>query len=450
MSTKIIGLQIENLRKIRTAEMQFAENGLIQFKGENGQGKTTVLDALMILFQGDRARNDDMVTHGEKKAKITVDLGAYIVEKVFTNDGTPKLSIIEKATNQPVKNPQKFLTDMVNQISFNPFDFLNKSPLEKNRFLMKLLKIDFTEINKQLELTEKERTVVGREVDRFGVIDPVNPAEKVSLKELYDEKKVVEDENRQIRTDYQNKFAAESQKVSVYQNELGQYNRTKKDLTDQVTKIESQKDRNLAEIKRLQAENNQLTLQLIEVEEKRDALIVPVEPIICEIPEPVYKSTATIDSQIENAESINIKAHEYAEYLKKREQKQKLKDQYDALTGDIEDLRQQKLKILAETPTGINGLVITEEAVLHNGITSENWSDAQGIDVAAQLCIAQNPELRAVFIDKGESFDKKRLAALQEWAEKNDLQAFVTIVDETPESLEDGVFYIEEGTIITK
>jgi len=83
-------------------------------------------------------------------------------------------------------------------------------------------------------------------------------------------------------------------------------------------------------------------------------------------------------------------------------------------------------------------------------IHSENWSDAQGIDVAVQLCIAQNPELRAVLIDKGESFDKKRLAALQEWAEKNDLQAFVTIVDETPESLEDGVFYIEEGTIITK
>lgn len=449
MATKIIGLQIENLRKIRTAEMQFSESGLIQFKGENGQGKTTVLDALMILFQGDKAKVDDMVTHGEKKAKITVDLGAYTAEKVFDNDKS-KLSITEKATNQPVKNPQDFLKAMVNQISFNPFNFLNKTPLEKHKDLMKLLKIDFTEINKKLEITEKERTVVGREIDRFGVIDPVNPAEKVSIKELYEEKKIVEDENRQIRADYQNKFALESEKVSKYQSELGAFERTKKDLTDQVVKIQSQKDRNLLEIKRLQAENNQLTMQMIEIEDKRDALAAPVEPVVCEIPEPVYKSTAYIDSQIENAESINIKAHDYANYLEKRAEKQKLKDQYEDLTSEVEKLRAEKLKILAETPTGVPGLVITEEAVIHNGSTSENWSDAQGIDVACKLCIAQNPELKAVFIDKGESFDKKRLAALQDWAEKNDLQAFITVVDEVPENLEAGAFYVVEGEIITK
>lgn len=449
MTTKIIGLQIENLRKIKTAEMQFNENGLIQFKGENGQGKTTVLDALMILFQGDKAKNDDMVMHGEKKAKITIDLGAYTAEKIFDNEKS-KLSIIEKATNQPVKNPQDFLKAMVNQISFNPFEFLNKTTLEKCRFLMKLLKIDFTEINKQLEFLEKERTVTGREVDRFGIVDPVNPAEKVSIKELYEEKKIVEDQNRQIRADYQNKFALESQKFSKYQAELGTFERTKKDLKDQAVKIESQTDRNIAEIKRLQAENNNLTLQLIDIAEKSDTLNSPAEPVVCEIPEPVYKSTSSIDSQIENAESINIKAHEYAKYLEKRAEKQKLKDQYDALTGQIEDLRADKLKILAETPTGVPGLVITEEAVLHDGSTSENWSDAQGIDIACKLCIAQNPELKAVFIDKGESFDKKRLAALQEWAEKNDLQAFITIVQEYKGEIEDGAFYLVEGEIITK
>ena len=110
---------------------------------------------------------------------------------------------------------------------------------------MKLLKIDFTEINKQLEFLEKERTVTGRQVDHFGVIDPVNPAEKVSLKELYDAKKQIEDENRQLRADYQNQFAGESEKVAKYQSELGAFERTKKDLTDQVVKIQSQKDRNL-------------------------------------------------------------------------------------------------------------------------------------------------------------------------------------------------------------
>lgn len=447
---KIIGLQIENLRKIKAAEMQFTETGLIQFKGENGQGKTTVLDALMILFQGDSSMPKDMVKHGEKKAKITIDLGEYVVEKIFDAEKKSKLSITGKNDNQPVTNPQKFLTSMVNLISFNPFNFLNLSPLEKNRFLMKLLKIDFTEINKQLEKLENERTITGREVDRFGVVEPVNPAEKVSLKERYQEKKIVEEENLKIRKEYNRQVNANTEKFNEYQTELHSFNRTKKDLTNQVTSIQSQKERNIAEIKRLQAENNNLTMKIIEIEEKRDVLIEPQEPVICQIPEPVYHSTAGIDSQIENAETLNIKAHEYTKYLEKRAEKQKLKDQYEALTGDIEELRKQKLKTLAETPTGVPGLVITEEAVFHNDIYSENWSDAQGIDIAAKLCIAQNPELRAIFIDKGESFDKKRLAVLQDWAEKHDLQAFITVVEEIPENLEDGIFYISEGQIITK
>jgi len=119
-------------------------------------------------------------------------------------------------------------------------------------------------------------------------------------------------------------------------------------------------------------------------------------------------------------------------------------------TGKIEDLRNEKIRILTETDTKVNGLSIKEDGVYHNGIFSENWSDAQGLLISSQLCVAMQPSLKAIFIDKGESFDKKKLEALSRWAVDNGIQAFITIVDEYKGTIEDGVFYIIEGEIITQ
>jgi hypothetical protein len=53
-----------------------------------------------------------------------------------------------------------------------------------------------------------------------------------------------------------------------------------------------------------------------------------------------------------------------------------------------------------------------------------------------------------VFIDRGESFDRDGLNMLDSWAKENNIQAIITIVDDIPEELETGTFYIEDGTLI--
>jgi len=58
------------------------------------------------------------------------------------------------------------------------------------------------------------------------------------------------------------------------------------------------------------------------------------------------------------------------------------------------------------------------------------------------------PQLSAVFIDRGESYDEDGLNALAKWSEENSIQTFVTIVDSIPEELEPGVFYVKEGNVV--
>ena len=68
--------------------------------------------------------------------------------------------------------------------------------------------------------------------------------------------------------------------------------------------------------------------------------------------------------------------------------------------------------------------------------------------ISSEICLAQMPNVRAVFLDRGESFDPQSLKELGDWAVANDIQVFITIVRDIPEKLEAGTFYISEGKVL--
>ena len=56
MSIKINTLQIENIKRVKAVALSPAESGLTVIGGKNGQGKTSVLDAIAWALGGDRYR----------------------------------------------------------------------------------------------------------------------------------------------------------------------------------------------------------------------------------------------------------------------------------------------------------------------------------------------------------------------------------------------------------
>ena len=125
---------------------------------------------------------------------------------------------------------------------------------------------------------------------------------------------------------------------------------------------------------------------------------------------------------IEDAQKHNSDCNENERNREKAEEKVDLEKQYKNLTKEIEDLRQVKKDKLKAQNFGVDGLEITEEDILINGISSDSWSDSQGIDIACRLCLAQNPKLRAVFVDRGEIFGKTKLQAIEKWCEDNNIK----------------------------
>ena len=402
---KIISLQIEDLRKIKAFEANFTESGLIQIRGKNQQGKSTILDAVEILFKGKKAIPADIIRHTQTQGKVVGQVGEYIIERIIGEKA--KLKITNKDGLQVAVKPQAFLDSLVNELTFDPRPFLDKNSDQKLQFLMDLLQIDFSTLDKSIEKLRTERLFAGRIVKQVGEIPELEKVDKVDLLGLMEAKEAAAEHNNNIRirkemnVNLEEKIDRYKEKIQELENMIATSEKSIHENTKVLSKLGSEKD---------------------------------LQPIL---------------DKIAGSEEINFKAEQYLKNEEKKIQKKEAEAKYFDFTKDIETLKQEKTKILKSKEMPVNGLEITEEGIFYNGIHSDNWSTSEALKISFELCVAMKPELNAVFIDKGESYDKQGLKDLEKWAKENDLQAFITIVDSGEAGEVENAIYIESGEIIS-
>lgn len=462
---KFLGLKVDGIRLLSAVEMEFdAKGGLTQIKGKNKQGKTSVLDSFELMFKGMRKRREDMITHGKEKAEIVVSLDeGYQIKRTLTS-GKETIEIRKDGRIWKDMSPQAFLDTLTNDLTFNPRPFLDKKSEDKLKFLMDLLKIDFSKIDKEIQDIENERLLIGREVRAFGDIQPVEPMEEVDVNLLLEQKAVIQESNNKKLKEANDKLVLEQNEITAFNN-LQRARQQDIDKTKNgIDTLKNESDRVAKEIqeleekiKKLKSDSETLNQRIANGESHLKSLPEP-EPLkeLPSMTESVdLESTEDIDIQLAKASETNKLAMKYTEYLLKTSQKESKEAEYNACTAKIEAKRDEKKAILAGTKMPIEGLEIKEVegkdntwGVYFNGIHCENWSDSEGITISSNLCLAMKPKLSAVFIDRGECYDEDSRKALAKWAEENDIQTFITIVESIPQELEDGVFYVQEGIVV--
>ncbi|MFZ4617912.1 MAG: AAA family ATPase [Rectinemataceae bacterium] len=141
---KLIGLSIEGLRKIKAAELDFDGKNLVQVRGANGAGKSTVLDAIHFLLKGTRDIPAGVVSHGAGESVIVGTIDDYIVRRTIKTDGKSALSVEREGGK--VARPQEFLDTISGQF-LDPEWFAKLPGPEKRAVLMRYVGIDFTAID---------------------------------------------------------------------------------------------------------------------------------------------------------------------------------------------------------------------------------------------------------------------------------------------------------------
>jgi len=409
---KLIGLQIEGLRLIKAAYLKFKPSGLTQIVGKNAMGKSTVIDAIEILFEGFKRSPEDIITHGKEKAVIIGELDDFLIKRVITNK-TNRLEVITKSGFRPQK-PQDFLNTLINKLTFRPQVFLDKKPEEKLKFLMEILNLDFTEENRKIAEKENERLFVGRELKSLGEMEMPEKIDPVDINLLLKEKQ-----------------------------EITQYNENEKEKQFDINFFKSI----LKDIEYKYDNNDKPVIKTGLAGIKK-----AIEDVISLLPLPEFKDTAEIDSKISQANDINRKAQLYSNFIEWRKKKNQKQTEYDNLNEEIKKLREAKVKKLKAVKMPVEGLEIrelkeNEYGLFYKDIFCENWARSLGWKIALSICAAMQPSLKAIFLDNGETLDEDSRQALDKWAIENNIQIILTVVQNIPDKLTEGTFYVEEGKI---
>ena len=387
---KITTLEMANVKRIKALRLVPTEKGLTIIGGKNGQGKTSVLDAIAYGLGGGKYRPTNLRREGavgDTFIHIETDNGLVIDRK----DGERSLRVRDEQGNS---SGQKLLDRFISELAIDLPKFHNAPSKDKAKMLLHALGVD-AEIAK-LDADEKAkfdtRTVIGRQADQKEKAAKDMewyedaPAEPVSVKELIERQQAI-----LARNGHRQECAA-------------------------------RRDRNAKRLEEVMA-------RMAELADERVTLVAEIEKDEKAVAEAgAAESTAEIEASITDIEDTNRKVAVNAERARRIADADALRDQYDALTKEIEDVRKAKLKILEGAKMPLDGLTVENGELLLDGKAWDCMSGSQQLVVDCAIASRLNPECKFILLDKLEQFDLDTLAEFGKWLEAQDLQCIATRV----------------------
>ena len=398
-------IEIANLKRLKAVRLEPNEDGLTVIGGRNGQGKTSVLDAIAFALGGEKYRPTSLRRDGaiaETKIHIETDDGLVIERKGKNSD----LSVYDSTGK---RQGQKLIDTLVSKLAIDLPKFLNQNDKEKADTLLQILGIGDTldKIDREIKAKYDTRTVVGRQADqkkKAAEDMPYHedlPDEPVSVKELIDKQQEVLGRNG-VKERLKNDLEANKRQVVSYRAQL-------KEIEATVAQLEKA----IAD-----AERKDLTLE----------------------------DTSELERQIAEHEETNRLIAENAVKRQREDEAADLSDQYDALTADIEALRKKKYDILKNAELPFPGLSVNDDGALTlDGKAWDCMSGSQQMIVGSAIASRLNPECKFVLLDKLEQLDLETLEEFDAWLVKNGLQALATRVSTNSDG--ECSLVIEDGEI---
>ncbi|CYU74748.1 AAA family ATPase [Streptococcus suis] len=414
MTVTINRLEIENVKRIKAVKIEPSATGLTIVGGNNNQGKTSVLDAIAWALGGNKYKPSQAQREGSQvppTLKIVMSNG-LIVERKGKN---ASLKVIDPNGQ---KGGQQLLDSFVEELAINLPKFMDSTPKEKAETLLQIIGVGNQLA--ELELKEKELYnnrhaigVIADQKEKFAKEQefyPEAPKELVSIAELIQQQQAILAKNGENARKRQNVTTIKMQ----YENAESAVDRLKQELAKAI----DERDKF-----------------------KQDLAIAQKDAI-----ELHDESTAEIEANIQQIDDINRKVRANLDKEKAEEDAKEIRQQYNALSVEIEDVRKQKRDLLTNADLPLEGLSVDDGELLYLGQRWDNMSGSQQLQVATAIVRKLKPECGFVLIDKLEQMDQVTLKEFGEWLKREGLQAIATRVstgDECSIIITDG--YSEEN-----
>jgi len=418
MQYRLIEVRAHNVKALKAVAIKVDGKPVFKISGRNGQGKSSVLDAVAMAIAGPAAFPARPIRAGESEAEVFLDFtDLKLTRKIIAKEGgagvTHTLKLDFRDGRRP-KEKQTVLDELRGSpIADDPLEFATMKPKERLDLVKNLVPdFDFDDNAAQRRELFEERTTTGRLRDRAVgaaasiIVPPDAPLAPIDIsattQELLD--------------------------AQEYNRGLDRQRRTREEMADS---IEGKRD----ELEQLGARIRELNKQIADEEAALHALKPLGEP----------KDTAAIEERLRNAQSHNAAAAKRSDRLKADSEAATLSSKYEELTSQIEALDKQKVDAIASAKFPVPELAIGDDDVLLDNLPFELASTARKIRVSTRLLMAMKPDLRVLLVREGSLLDDDSREALEADAKEH---GFVVLMECVGDDIAGGGVVIENGEVV--
>lgn len=416
--TTITRLELENIKRIKAVQMEPTETGLTIIGGNNNQGKTSVLDAIMWILGGDRYRPSEPHREGSVTppyGKITLSNGLVVERKGKNSD----LKVIDPTGN---KAGQQLLNEFISQFALDLPKFMNGNNKEKADVLLQVIGVG----DKLYELERKEKELYGQ---------------RHTIGQIADQKRKHAAE-LPVFPDAPEDLVSPTELIKQQQEILARNgeNQKKRDSADRIKQ----------EYERKAEYVNLLEKQLAEEKDKLDILSSDLQIAQMTAADLQDESTAEIEKSIADIEEINRKVRTNLDKEKAENDAQEYREKYDKYTEEIKAVRKEKTDLLDGANLPLEGLSVEDGELTYKGFKWDNLSGSDQLKVGVAIVRKLNPKCGFVLMDKLEQMDINTLNEFSKWLQAENLQVIATRVsvgEECSIIIEDGYSKINDSLI---
>ena len=409
MSIKINKLEIENVKRVKAVKIEPTANGLTIVGGKNNQGKTSVLDSIAWALGGNNFKPSEPQREGSvipPNLRVVMSNGLVVERKGKNSD----LKVIDP-TGQ--KGGQQLLNEFVEQLALDLPKFMQSTSKEKANTLLQIIGV-----GEQLyELERKEKEIYNR---------------RLMIGQIADQKKKFAKE-QPYYPDMAKEPISASELIKAQQDILAQNGENQRKRQN-LTKIEAELTEVENDIKKLEYEIR--NLQEVRINVLKDLEIAQKSALDLH-----DESTEELERNINNIEEINVKVRANLDKDKAEEDALEYSNQYNALTGKLDAVRQAKIDLLKGADLPLPGLSVEDGELIYQKHKWDNMSGSDQLKVAVAIVRKLKPQCGFVLLDKLEQMDLETLTEFGQWLEAEGLQAIATRVstgDECSIIIEDG------------
>lgn len=372
---KIIGVEMKDAMGVRFFQLDSSAMSVVEVTGKHGAGKSSVLRMLAAALNPKKHTPKEPVREGAEKGIVKLDIGDFekdwTVRMVWDGEGRPpRLDVKSKDGG---RYQRATVDDWIKDIMLDPLSLLSKSAQERRAIFLEAFGINVDALNVRRGQLYQERTLVGRErdnaVERLKAAPVIENAESLPAREVS-----------------AHELGAEL-KAAVSQKSINDgYRAEEKNARDSVASLRKQL---AAAEKRLKA-----------AEEKCAGLEDP--------------DIDGIQLRINEADQLNRRIRQAADRRMLEAAASQRIEAYNDLTRSIQNLDDEKQRLLESANIPIPGLTVGDEDLLLNGVPFSQVNTAAQIPLCVAICAALRPKLNIAIVRNGNDLDQEAAAAFYE------------------------------------